>query len=315
MATVTFNTPLNMATMFTWYGAITGITSSRISISDGVHTGTYIGSFSATATDLFGTMTGYQQFTGSTLNYVVSGANADAHTMATFIQANQLQAAFEFALKGDDSVTGSSGADLMMSFAGTDSLRGNGGNDTIDGGDGLDTAFYTGPRSQYTVTNSGGVITVADSTANRDGTDTLLNVEQLRFSDVLVIMDVGGQNATNAYLLYQAAYARMPDAGGFRFWAAQADVNHMSALSLAQQFLTAPEFTQKYGTNPSNDAYASALYTNVLGRAPDAAGLAFWVDQLNHGTGRDQMLVNFAQSTENLSITGAHTSNGFWVTG
>jgi len=45
--------------------------------------------------------------------------------------------------------------------------------------------------------------TVTD-TAGADGTDTLINVERLQFSDAKVAIDTSG-NAGQAYRLYQAA--------------------------------------------------------------------------------------------------------------
>ncbi len=116
------------------------------------------------------------------------------------------------------------------------------------------------------------------------------------------------------YLLYQAAYDRMPDYAGFEYWAGQADARQLSALQLADVFLAAPEFTAAFGAHPSNDAYVTELYANVLGRAPDAAGLAYWEAQANSGVARDQLLVAFATSAENLALTAPHTANGFWVT-
>jgi hypothetical protein len=116
------------------------------------------------------------------------------------------------------------------------------------------------------------------------------------------------------YLLYQATYDRMPDYAGFEYWAGQADARQLSALQLADIFMAAPEFAAKFGANPSNDAFVTELYTNVLGRAPDAAGLAYWEAQANSGVARDQLLVAFATSAENLSTTAPHTANGFWVT-
>ncbi len=116
------------------------------------------------------------------------------------------------------------------------------------------------------------------------------------------------------YMLYQAAFNRMPDYSGFEYWAGQADAHQLTALQLADQFLAAPEFAANYGANPSNDAFVTALYGNVLGRAPDAAGLAYWEAQANAGMARDQLLVDFATSTENVQLTAQHTANGFWVT-
>ncbi len=116
------------------------------------------------------------------------------------------------------------------------------------------------------------------------------------------------------YLLYQAAFDRMPDYAGLEYWAGQADAQQFTALHLADIFIAAPEFSAKYGANPDNDAFVGALYSNVLGRTPDAAGLAYWEAEANAGTPRDQLLVDFATSTENLQITASHTAHGYWVT-
>ncbi len=76
---------------------------------------------------------------------------------------------------GNDTITGNQIANV---------LRGNGGNDVLDGGDGSDTAVFAGNRADYTITrNTNGSYTITDNTAGRDGTDTLTNIEQARFSD------------------------------------------------------------------------------------------------------------------------------------
>ena len=64
-----------------------------------------------------------------------------------------------------------------------DTIQGGAGNDTIDGGAGIDTALYTGSFADYTLSRSGAALVVADSKAGRDGTDSLRNVEFLRFRD------------------------------------------------------------------------------------------------------------------------------------
>jgi hypothetical protein len=115
------------------------------------------------------------------------------------------------------------------------------------------------------------------------------------------------------YLLYQASFARMPDYAGFEYWAGQADARHLSALQLADIFMAAPEFTAKFGANPSNDAFVTELYANVLGRTPDAGGLAYWEAQANAGQPRDQLLVAFATSAENIQTAAPHTAHGYWV--
>ncbi|NUS50143.1 MAG: heme peroxidase [Nocardioidaceae bacterium] len=53
----------------------------------------------------------------------------------------------------------------------------------------VDTAVFTGPRTEYTVTVDGDVVTVTHDNGGVDGTDTLRNVEELRFGTETV--DVG----------------------------------------------------------------------------------------------------------------------------
>ncbi len=201
----------------------------------------------------------------------------------------------------------------MIGYGVSDVFSGGGGNDSITGGPGLNTSVYTGTIAQYGVKRYRGVVTVSDHVASRDGTDTLINVQQVQFSDVTLVFDLHSSQDLLVYELYQAAYNRTPDNQGFRYWAAVADANHSSALSLADAFLSAPEFTQIYGANPSNTTYVTELYAHVLGRAPDQSGLAYWVGQANAGQPRDQLLIDFAISPENVSLVGSHVSNGYWT--
>jgi hypothetical protein len=186
-------------------------------------------------------------------------------------------------------------------------------NDTFTGGSAVDTVVYAGARSQYQVSTSGGTITVTDSVSGRDGADTLTGVEQLKFSDTTLVFDLTSAQDKLVYEIYQAAYARTPDLNGFRYWAQRADSEGLSGLSLADAFLQAAEFTQKYGANPNNATYVTALYTNVLGRAPDQSGIDYWVGQANGGETRKQLLVDFATSGENVTHITPHISNGFWL--
>jgi large repetitive protein len=86
-----------------------------------------------------------------------------------------------------DHFTGANLADTIRGNGGDDTMEGRGGNDIIWGGteagdSGHDTAVFTGNRADYTVTRTGsGVYTVADSVPNRDGTDTVHDVETLHF--------------------------------------------------------------------------------------------------------------------------------------
>lgn len=80
-------------------------------------------------------------------------------------------------------ITGTNGADVLTGTQYNDTLEGDGGNDTIDGGAGTDTAVFRSPRNDYTITSlsDGSLLVAGPSTL--DGTDTLKNVEILKFSD------------------------------------------------------------------------------------------------------------------------------------
>ena len=83
-----------------------------------------------------------------------------------------------------DVIIGRNGDDHIEGFAGDDTLVGGPGNDSSDGGAGLDTAVYSGPRSQYTITQTSTGITVAGP----DGIDTLTGVELAQFSDATITL-------------------------------------------------------------------------------------------------------------------------------
>ena len=92
------------------------------------------------------------------------------------------------ALTSIENAEGGDYADTLTGDANANQFIGGGGNDTIDGGVGEDVAIYSGLRNEYTVTTaSDGAVTVQDlRTATGtalEGTDTLRNIETLRFAD------------------------------------------------------------------------------------------------------------------------------------
>src|SRR5262249_42512138 len=86
-------------------------------------------------------------------------------------------------------------------------VTGNAGNNAIDGAAGTDTAVFSGNFNEYTITNlANHSFTVADSVANRDGTDTLTSVEELKFADQTVLYVDNSPNAhSGAYSTISAA--------------------------------------------------------------------------------------------------------------
>jgi VCBS repeat-containing protein len=124
-------------------------------------------------------------------------ANLAAGTFVFDGQSNVLSDFLNLTVSGDvaSTLVGSNGANALTSGNGDDTLTGGRGNDTLDGGAGSDAAVYQGQYNQYTLafSHTGDLAgTVTDSAAGRDGTDTLKNVEFIRFSDGIydVVNDV-----------------------------------------------------------------------------------------------------------------------------
>ncbi len=201
----------------------------------------------------------------------------------------------------DDYVFAGGGDDRFDGSAGNDFFFGGAGNDLFEGGAGLDTFQLSSRRTDYQVTNNSGSLTVQNVSGTRaDAVDTLSGVERLQFSDAILAFDVDG-NAGNAYRLYQAAFDRVPDQAGLSFWTHQLDLG-LNIFTVAQGFVNAAEFHSVYGANPTNTHIVDLMYQNVLGRAGEPAGIAFWVGQLDRSLPVGELLQGFATSSENHGL-------------
>ena len=83
-------------------------------------------------------------------------------------------------------LTGNSYNNILTGNPGDNILKGGAGNDRLDGGEGKDTAVFSGAHSEYKITKHEGQVTVVDEKQNRDGTEILINIEILKFSDKTV---------------------------------------------------------------------------------------------------------------------------------
>jgi Ca2+-binding RTX toxin-like protein len=220
-------------------------------------------------------------------------------------EAPGMQAEVAYWLRGNDTIISSNGNEYIKGFGGNDVIQAGAGNDIIDGGTGVDTAVYAASAASYQVNKTSNGYSVI---GGPDGGDSLLNVERIRFADKTIALDIGG-NAGQAYRLYQAAFDRKPDHAGLGAQINGLD-SGMSLLQISQNFINSAEFQQRYGANPSNEAFVTLLYANVLHRVSDADGYAVQVNALNAGMSRAQLLVNFSESNENFNATLVGIQNG-----
>ncbi|QBE65492.1 reprolysin-like metallopeptidase [Pseudoduganella lutea] len=144
-----------------------------------------------------------------------STTNNTSHTLMSYTHSGGIHSTFSendiAALKwlyggdglagnlGVNSTTGArwlAGTGTANSLAGgsaNDILEGAGGNDVLNGGAGTDTAFYNGARSGYTVVRTG---TGTWNVSGAEGSDTLTNIELLRFTDATVTLSSGAVTMT-----------------------------------------------------------------------------------------------------------------------
>ncbi len=102
--------------------------------------------------------------------------------------------------------------------------------------------------------------------------------------------------------LYSAAFDRAPDADGHAYWTRRY-LSGRSLSAIALEFVASPEFRRTYGNLNDHD-FVRQVYRNVLGREPDAAGLAHWTGVLASGRTRGFVLIGFSQSGEMRAATG-----------
>jgi Ca2+-binding RTX toxin-like protein len=208
---------------------------------------------------------------------------------------------------------GRGGNDTINAGGGNDRIGVSGGNDTIDGGAGTDTINFDATRSQVALVKDASGKPV--SSTSPQGRDTFSNIERVEFADGILAFDVGvGETAGSVYRVYQAAFDRIPDAGGLAYWINSVD-RGTSLIDVAAGFVASAEFSAVYGQNTTNPSYIAQLYRNVLGREGETAGLAYWEQQLEQGgMSKAQVLANFAESNENIAGVAAAIADGIWIT-
>ena len=115
--------------------------------------------------------------------------------------------------------------------------------------------------------------------------------------------------------LYDAAFGRGADPAGFDLFTT-AIINGTTIQQAALSFLASPEFANRYGASPSNQALVDGLYQNTLHRAPDAAGEALYVNGLASGQlSRAGLLASFSDGQEHINLmaqaAGARSASGY----
>ncbi len=179
---------------------------------------------------------------------------------------------------------------------------------------------YSGNFKDYKFYNKGnGVYEIKNSSTGT--TDDITGYPLLTFTgeaatssfkDVSAIVDIKGTfdqvtglktDSGEMFRLYNAAFARFPDADGLKYWIDEFSSGRNTRRVVAKSFLGSAEFAERYGENVSNAKYVETLYVNVLGRDYDQEGYNYWLGNLNSGLEtRYELLLGFAENAENLAL-------------
>lgn len=180
----------------------------------------------------------------------------------------------------------------------------------IGTGEKTDFVTFPGLRSDYAITrNPDGTFTIQGPHAP----DTLESIERLRFDDGVLALDVDA-NPGLAFRLYQAAFDRDPDPNGLGYWIERLDSGDIDSLWMSHAFILSDEFSDLYGDYrelPTDD-FLTLLYQNILDRAPEDEGFAFWQQAVADGASYEWLLAVFSESQENQDNIAPAIQDGIW---
>ena len=179
-------------------------------------------------------------------------------------------------------------------------LSGLGGNDTLDGGLGIDTAKYANAKSNYTLKFSTATNKSLVDNSGLQGSDTLVSIERLKFSDASVAIDIEGNAGTTAKIigavfgspsLTNKSYVGI----GLKYLDAGWTYDNLAALAL-----------DAAGAK-TNDQIVSLLWKNVIGTTATSNEKAPYIAMLENGMtfgALAHMAADTAFNTNNINLTG-----------
>ena len=208
---------------------------------------------------------------------------------------------------GDDRLSGGAGNDHLGGGDGDDILVGGLGSDTLDGGAGHDVVDLSGSGrrgAEFAVGDDGATLLTQDGE-----TDHLLAIEEVVYADGRMVFDEDDA-AAQLLRLYNAAFDRHHDQGGLNYWIDE--IGSGNGLDrVAEAFVHSDEFTGMW-SGLDDGGFVEKLYAHALDRSADEGGLAYWVEQLQEGMGRHEVLLSVSQSGEHRDLTRELVQSGIW---
>lgn len=195
------------------------------------------------------------------------------------------------------------GNSTVTTGAGVDTVVAGLGNSTVVGGSGdYAVVKLAGNAANYQVSTTNGHAVVTDTTTNKVTDISKIQYVQLDNGNALVF----AKDSIEAAIanLYHTAFGRDADAGGLDYWF---DLGRAGASlkQIADAFTHSAEFAVRALLDDTS--FVQQLYQTTFNRAGESAGVAYWVDALQHGASRADLIQSFSTiAVQNITHTAVH---------
>jgi Ca2+-binding RTX toxin-like protein len=245
---------------------------------------------------------GYWGFIGSTKASKITAAGQITVNFGTKIE-NLIGSSYADKLYGNElsnSVVGGLGNDLLEGLDGNDTLVGGQGDDQIFGGAGIDIAQFNGLLSSYSISKIANSFSVSDRKTGQEGTDSLVSIERLKFSDKYIAFDLDANAGITAKVMGAVLGKNsIQNFTEFGYWLSQAD-NGLSYSVIGQKALDMSGLK-------TYDQIVSTLWKNVVGFTASESDKAPYIKMLNDGMKPGELVVLAADTifnTANINLVG-----------
>ena len=154
-------------------------------------------------------------------------------------------------------------------------------------GDDAGVATYTAALAAGSVTYSQLVMIFSESAEHRAATDAVIASRGLFIQD---------EATASIARLYDSVFNRLPDLGGLKGYRDALD-NNYTLKDVAAVLIASPEFQTRFGSL-TNQQFVEQIYRFVLDREGDAAGIQTYVQALNNGYSRTDVVMVLSDSPE-----------------
>lgn len=169
-------------------------------------------------------------------------------------------------------------SDTSLSLELPDTYVNTAGSDTFDGGPGIDSVVYLKPRSEYVIKPDAAGVSVRSANYS-EGSDWVLNVERLVFSDTKLAFDLDGHAGVAAKtlgLVFGKDAAYVPQYVGIC-------LDYLDNKKMTSEQLMHEALSIRLGADAqSPERVVSFLYEQLTGAAPTAAerdNFVGWITQ------------------------------------